>query len=146
MLIIKNGKILQLKKNLIFFIKNCNLPIPKPPLKTSRLQKMPLALKREHPALQNMKFLNFFKLLWVIFALLDPAYESGYGSNDLIESGSNSDPKLCKRVRYGSGVKPIGTKRFFYRNRNTVYYGTGASKKYTVSTQAEKVIVQLGCW
>jgi hypothetical protein len=34
---------------------------------------MPSALKREHPALQNMKFLDFFSLLlWVIFALLDP--------------------------------------------------------------------------
>jgi hypothetical protein len=30
------------------------------------------ALKREHPELQNMKFLNFFLHLWVIFALLDP--------------------------------------------------------------------------
>jgi hypothetical protein len=34
----------------------------------SKLQKNPSALKREHPALQNMKF----PLLWVIFALLDP--------------------------------------------------------------------------
>jgi hypothetical protein len=30
------------------------------------------ALKREHPALQNIKFLNFFLPLWVIFALIDP--------------------------------------------------------------------------
>jgi hypothetical protein len=30
------------------------------------------ALKREHPALQNMKFRNFFLFLWVIFAFLDP--------------------------------------------------------------------------
>jgi hypothetical protein len=40
-----------------------------------------------------MKFLNFFLLLWVIFALLDPdpdsEYGSGTGSTDLIESGSN---------------------------------------------------------
>jgi hypothetical protein len=50
----------------------------------------PSALKREHPALQNMKF---FLLLWVIFALLDPDPE--YGSTDLIESGSNPDPKPC---------------------------------------------------
>jgi hypothetical protein len=32
----------------------------------------PSALKREHPALLNMKFLNFLKFLWVIFALLEP--------------------------------------------------------------------------
>jgi hypothetical protein len=37
-----------------------------------------------------MKFLNFFLLSWVIFALLDPEPESGYGSTDLIESGSET--------------------------------------------------------
>jgi hypothetical protein len=35
-------------------------------------QEEPSALKREHPAIQNMKFLQFFLFLWVIFALLDP--------------------------------------------------------------------------
>ncbi len=39
---------------------------------------------------KNMKFFNFFLLLWVIFALLDPDSESG--STDPIESGSNWDP------------------------------------------------------
>jgi hypothetical protein len=39
------------------------------PYRTSKLHEKPSALKREHPALQNMKFLFF---LWVIFALLDP--------------------------------------------------------------------------
>jgi hypothetical protein len=38
----------------------------------TKLQENPSALKREHPALQNMKFFNFFIFLWVIFALLDP--------------------------------------------------------------------------
>ncbi len=87
--------------------------------RTSKLQKKPSALKREHPesstskheissifstfvghfcppvfclqlskeniqnpALQNMKFLQFFLLLWVIFALLDPDLDSEYGSTD----------------------------------------------------------------
>jgi hypothetical protein len=42
------------------------------------------ALKREHPALQNITFLNLFLLLWVIFARMDPDsdripnYGSGY--------------------------------------------------------------------
>jgi hypothetical protein len=42
---------------------------------------------------KKMKFINFF-LLWVIFALLDPDSdcESGYGSKDPTESGSNPDP------------------------------------------------------
>jgi hypothetical protein len=33
--------------------------------------------------------------LWVIFALLDPDPDSGSGSTDLIESGSNPDPQPC---------------------------------------------------
>jgi hypothetical protein len=37
-----------------------------------KLQEKPSALKKEHPALQNMKILYFFLLLWVIFPLLDP--------------------------------------------------------------------------
>jgi hypothetical protein len=49
-----------------------------------------LALKKEHPALQNMKFVNFFSIFMGNFALLgpDPDSESGSGSTDLIESGS----------------------------------------------------------
>jgi hypothetical protein len=52
-------------------------------------------LKREHPALQRIKISSFFLLLWVIFAFLDPDpdSESEYGSTDLIESGSEPDPK-----------------------------------------------------
>ena len=52
----------------------------------SKLQEKPSALKREHPALQKMKFMNFFLCLWVIFALLDPDCESGSG----YESGSTT--------------------------------------------------------
>jgi hypothetical protein len=50
-----------------------------------------------------MKFLNFFLLLWVIFALLDPDPDSEYisesGFTDPIESGS-ATPK--KGIRNGS--------------------------------------------
>ncbi len=49
----------------IFLIKSCNLLM-------SKLQEKTSALKREHPALQKMKFINFFLCLLVIFALLDP--------------------------------------------------------------------------
>jgi hypothetical protein len=43
---------------------------------------MPSALKKEDPALQNMKFSYFFLFLWVIFALLDPRFSrpNQYGS------------------------------------------------------------------
>jgi hypothetical protein len=39
------------------------------PQRTSKLQEKPSALKNKHPTLQNMKFLDFFLM---IFALLDP--------------------------------------------------------------------------
>jgi hypothetical protein len=56
----------------------------------SKLKKKPSALKREHPALQTMEFLNCL-LFWVIFALLDPDPNSEYGSGstEMIEFGSN---------------------------------------------------------
>jgi hypothetical protein len=44
----------------IFLIKNCNLVIPKPQEGTHKVQEKPSALKKEHPALQNMKILYFF--------------------------------------------------------------------------------------
>ncbi len=70
-------------------IKNYNIPIPRPPLRTSKLHKKPSALKSEHPELQNMKFLNFILHLWVIIGRLDPDSEYGSGSTDL-ESGSET--------------------------------------------------------
>jgi hypothetical protein len=56
----KNWKKLQQTNFFKYFlgIKKYNLPIPRPPERTSKLQKKPSALKREHPALQNMKFRN----------------------------------------------------------------------------------------
>jgi hypothetical protein len=57
-----------------------------------KLQKKPSALKREHPAFQKMKFINFFLCLWVIYVLLDPDRDSqsgsGYGFKDPIQSAS----------------------------------------------------------
>jgi hypothetical protein len=63
----------------IFFIKNCNLLIPMLPLRTSKLQVKPSALKRE-----QQEIFYFLQFLWVIFALLDPDSdaESGSGSTD----------------------------------------------------------------
>jgi hypothetical protein len=61
-------------ENFFFFFgsKNYNLPIPRPLSRTPKLQEKPSALKKEHPALQNMKILYLFLFLWVIFSLLDP--------------------------------------------------------------------------
>ncbi len=42
-----------------------------PPWRAPKLQENPLVLEREHPALQNMKFLHSFLLLWVPFFLMD---------------------------------------------------------------------------
>ncbi len=49
----------------------------------------PSALKREHSALQNMKFLTFSSI--IVGHFCPPG--SGSGSTDLIESGSSTDPK-----------------------------------------------------
>jgi hypothetical protein len=54
----KLKKIHSWKKNC--WIKNYNLPIFRPAYRTSKLQKKASALKREHPALQNMKFQKNF--------------------------------------------------------------------------------------
>ncbi len=57
------------------------------PSRTSELEKKPSTLKREHPVLQNMTFLNFFSFFVGQFC---PTV-SGSGSADLIESGSIPD-------------------------------------------------------
>jgi hypothetical protein len=53
--------------------------------------KRSLQLSKKNIQHFNMKFLKFFLLLWVIFALLDPDPDSEYGSGSTgpIESGSN---------------------------------------------------------
>jgi len=72
-------------------MKNYNLPIPRPPQSTSKLQKKHSSLKGEHPAFQNMKFLNFF-------------YFSGSFLPSWIRiriPNTDPDPKPCtERIRY----------------------------------------------
>jgi hypothetical protein len=64
---IKNWKFYCLKSAL----KNYNFPFSRP-LRTSKIQKKHSAQRTSTVGLQNMKFLDFLLLLWVIFALLDP--------------------------------------------------------------------------
>ncbi len=59
----KNLKLKKIKAEIFFFmfwIKNCNFLILRPLKRTPKLQEKPSALKRKHPAIQNMKFLYFF--------------------------------------------------------------------------------------
>jgi hypothetical protein len=65
----KIGKNLQQKKLNIFLIKNCTLPFLMPPKSTSKLQKKPTALEREHPG-----------------HFLPPGSGYGCGSTDLISN------------------------------------------------------------
>jgi hypothetical protein len=46
------------------------------------------ALKKEHPVLENKKFLDFFMFLWFFFALLDPDPLTGFRIR--IQSGSGT--------------------------------------------------------
>jgi hypothetical protein len=87
----------------IILINNCNLLIPRPPYRPHKLQEKPSALKREHPALQNMKILYIFLFLWVIVCL------PGSGSR-------SSNSKKC-----GSGSTTLTSRqRITYRNKPAV--------------------------
>ncbi len=68
----KNWKKIQLKNSIFFLYQKCNLLTLRSPYRTSKLQEKLSALKREHPALQKMKFFNCFLFFWGIFDLLDP--------------------------------------------------------------------------
>ncbi len=93
----------------------------------SRLQKKPPAHKRGHPTIQNR---NFFLLLWVIFALLDPDpdsnYGSGSGSNGPTEYGYNTDPdpKPCKHLHLNKCSSfAVFLQLSEYTNTYILYYG-----------------------
>jgi hypothetical protein len=58
------------------------------------LQEKPSALKREHPALQKLKFINFFLFLWVIFTPLDPDPDHPVGSRSI----TLTERKACTQV------------------------------------------------
>ncbi len=75
----------------LLLMKNCNFLVPRLP--TSKLLEKPSALKREHPALQKMKFINFFLFLWVIFALLGP--DPGSPLNPDPDTAPDPDPQNC---------------------------------------------------
>jgi hypothetical protein len=113
----------------------------------SKLQKKPSALKRGHPTLQNMNFYKFFLLLWVIFALLDPDPNSGSGSTDLIESGSNPepDPQPCRQVEQTSApASPASTPAVTARAADGRKRPAGAIKPGPVIIIPRQQIMELG--
>jgi hypothetical protein len=59
------------KKFKFFFIKNSQFTYPYVFIKDVQVKKEAFSSQKRHPALPNMKFLNFFLLFWVIFDL-DP--------------------------------------------------------------------------
>jgi hypothetical protein len=85
-----------------------------------KLQEKPPALKREHPLLKNMKILDFFLFLWVIFALLDPDPDPA--------TQINADP-------WGSGSETLMTtydiwQQRIYENIRLVYVLHADQKVY----------------
>jgi hypothetical protein len=66
---------------------------------------MPLALKKEDPALQNIKFSYFFPIFVVTFALLDPDSHCQCGSGSSrpksirIHVDPNPDAKHCAQFK-----------------------------------------------
>jgi hypothetical protein len=75
----------------------------------SKLQEKPSALKREHPALQKIKCINFFPCWWVIFALLDPDTNP--------ETLLNPD---AVHIRIHSTDEHTGSETMFFRAFNIV--------------------------
>jgi hypothetical protein len=75
------------EKKIIFFV-DLKLQFPYPYASVEEA----LSSQKRTSSTQNIKFLNFFLLLWFIFALLDPDPDSehGSGSTDQIESGSET--------------------------------------------------------
>jgi hypothetical protein len=56
------------------------------------VQEKPSALRKEHPARQNMKFFYFFLYFWVIFAFLDP--------DQATQINADPDPQPCMFPRF----------------------------------------------
>jgi hypothetical protein len=80
-----------------FFIKNCYLLIPRPPLRMSKLQEKPSALKREHPALQTMKFPDLFYIF--VGHLFPPGSGSGSESTAFEYTQKVVHVSLLKAIR-----------------------------------------------
>jgi hypothetical protein len=74
------------KKLNFFYYQKLQFTYPQASIKDVQVTEEALSSQKRHPALQNMKFLNLFLLLWVIFDFLnpDPDSEYGSGSTDLI--------------------------------------------------------------
>ncbi len=71
----------------IFFWNKLQFTYCMPPKRTHNLQEKPSALRKEHPARQNMKILYFFLNLWVIFAFMDP--------DPATQINADPDPQPC---------------------------------------------------
>jgi hypothetical protein len=92
--------------------------------------------KRTSSNSKHKKNINFFLLLWVIDALLDPDpdSESGYRSSDLIKYGSNPDPdtgseKLQKIIKSGLNATKISRSNQ-YKNLRIKIQATGINCTY----------------
>jgi hypothetical protein len=59
---------------------------------TTKPQEKPSALKREHLALQKIKFIICFQFFWPIFALLDPDTDTD------LRNAQNPDTQQCNTV------------------------------------------------
>ncbi len=86
------------------------------------------SLQLSKEAIQHFKtwtFTNFFLLLWVIFALLDPGPDSESGSTGPIESGSNPDPDPKPCYTWWNGIHKKTDSRY-YRDLFVPWEGGGA--------------------
>ncbi len=81
------------KKNLIFWDQKLQFTYPQASIKHVQVTKEAFSSQRRPSNTSKHQLKNFFLLLGVIFALLDPDPDSGSGSTDPIECGSNPFPQ-----------------------------------------------------
>jgi hypothetical protein len=86
----------------------------------------PLALKREHPALQNMKFINCFSMFVYNFCPLDPDPDTDPGT--LLNPDSI---RILIRIR------------LWIHNTGSTF--TGYYQRHCLSLRIQKFLVRLSC-
>ncbi len=89
----------------------------------SKLQRKPSALKREYPALQNMKFINFFYFS-ESFLHSCPRIESGSGSETMVMRLRDREQLVARVCRWWQNVLPYGSLTVNKRAYTTAGTGT----------------------
>ncbi len=97
-------------KNIYFLDQKCNLLIPWPPYRTSKLQEKPSALKREQPALQNFYLFFYFSGLFLpsCTRIRTPNSDPDPADQNQCESGSRKAVYCKYFIQHCFICRPLG--------------------------------------